>query len=335
LTVKLKQKGKKGMESLADIERECLHRGGVMARLKLKFGFPLGSLEDRTTVIVKKIGMPVDFSDRKFKVNVEETDLFSSVIFMRPLTMPDSIKEGTIDCGICGLDCVEDAGLKDFLEEVTPLNYSKKTNNEVDVILFSMVGFEIKSFKGKAIRVASEFKGLTERFLKKIYSKREFTIKSIDQSAESVVIAGNAELGVCVKETGDTLKENKLKVVKKILTSHTGLWCRKEDMKKEDFRETIQIFGEMLAGALKAEKNEMLKMNVSSENKEQIVQFLTTNGAKEALSETESPTINELADGGYAVEVIVQTKNKFDFMLNLRRLGATKIIELPLNVIMY
>jgi ATP phosphoribosyltransferase len=42
-----------------------------------------------------------------------------------------------------------------------------------------------------------------------------------------------------------------------------------------------------------------------------------------------------LADGGYDIEVIVQKKRKFDLVLELRKLGATKIIEIPLNVLMY
>jgi ATP phosphoribosyltransferase len=306
-----------------------------MARLKLKFGFPIGSLQEKTSKIFEKSGIPVVFTDRIFKVNIEETELFKSVLFMRPQKMPDSLKEGTIDCCICGLDCVENAGLRDILHEVTRLNFSKKTNNEVDVVLFVRQNFDVESCKGEEIKVVSEYRNLTIRALEEFYPKYKFRVDSIDQTAESMVISGEYDMGVCVTESGDTLRANKLRIVKTILTSHTGLWCRKEDMKSEEFKETIQIFGDMLAGALKAEENELLKMNVSAEKKDQVLNYLSENGAREALAETESPTVSQLADGGYDIEVIVQKKRKFDLVLELRKLGATKIIEIPLNVLMY
>jgi len=167
--------------------------------MKKVLGIPNGSLEKPTIELLKKIGLKMNIGGRKFESVVEGFDVFSKVIKMRPQDIPEAIIDGMIDVGITGLDQVYESGQEKELKIIAELNYSKKLKKPVRVVLFS----KNSSFVDKeGLLVASEYPVLTKKFFKKA------TIRFSHGGTEQKVAYGKYDYGVCVTETGESLRKN-------------------------------------------------------------------------------------------------------------------------------
>jgi ATP phosphoribosyltransferase len=83
----------------------------------------------------------------------------------------------------------------------------------------------------------------------------------------------------------------------------------------------------LLTGALEAQRRVLLKCNAPAKNLDKIVKVLPA---------LHAPTVNKLNDDKwYAVESVVEERLVRDLIPALTKCGATGIIELPLNKIIY
>ena len=83
----------------------------------------------------------------------------------------------------------------------------------------------------------------------------------------------------------------------------------------------------LLTGALEAQRRVLLKCNAPEKGLQQVVKVMPA---------LHAPTVNKL-DGGdwFAVESVVEEKQVRDLIPRLTAAGATGIIELPLNKVMF
>jgi ATP phosphoribosyltransferase len=90
-------------------------------------------------------------------------------------------------------------------------------------------------------------------------------------------------------------------------------------------REKLENIGMLMQGAIRAQEMVGLKMNVPPQCREAVMARL------EALA---SPTVSSLAQEGWiAAEVVIAESKVRRLVPELRRIGATGIIEYPLNKI--
>ena len=135
---------------------------------------------------------------------------------------------------------------------------------------------------------------------------------------EAKVAQGAFRFGVCITETGQSIEDNDLTIIEELVVSLVVLLARESTPE-------IQAFGELLKGALTAEPMQLVKMNAPDEAvRDSIIEILP------ALS---SPTVNELAKGGYAIEAIVPKQNLLDLFIRLRKAGASGWIQHDLNTV--
>ena len=130
---------------------------------------------------------------------------------------------------------------------------------------------------------------------------------------------------VDITETGRALKAAGLKILDTILTSHTALIANPASFADQDKRKAMDQIRTLLQGVLDARGKVMVKMNVLSENLDEVIGRLPS---------MKSPTVNELSTGdGFAVETVVE-KDQINILIpDLRSAGATDIIELPISKI--
>ena len=103
--------------------------------------------------------------------------------------------------------------------------------------------------------------------------------------------------------------------------------ANKKSWKSAAKRAKIEQLKMLLLGALDAQKRVLLKLNAPAKNLEKIVK---------ALPALHAPTVNKLNDDKwYAVESVVEERLVRDLIPALTKCGATGIIELPLNKIIY
>ena len=276
--------------------------------MKKVLGIPNGSLEKPTIELLKKIDLRMDIDGRKFESMVEGFGMFNRVIKMRPQDIPGAIVDGMIDVGITGLDQVYESGQKNELKVITELNYSKKLKKPVRVVLFSKKGNFIDE---DGVLVASEYPYLTKQFFKKA------TIRFSHGGTEQKVAYGKYDYGVCVTETGESLRKNGLIIVKTFLTSPTVLIAKKETP-------DLKHFGRLMAGGLNAEKYSLLKMNVTEINIAIIL---------ETLPAITAPTINKLSSGDYAIETVVFLDEIGNLIVGLMKNEASGILVQNVEVV--
>ena len=80
----------------------------------------------------------------------------------------------------------------------------------------------------------------------------------------------------------------------------------------------------LLNGVLDARGRVLLKLNVSEENRDRLLAVLPS---------MKSPTISLLANGGYAVETVVEKRSINLIIPEIIDAGATDLLELPISKI--
>ena len=211
------------------------------------------------------------------------------------------------------------------VQEVCELNYSKATSNPVRWVLAVPNDSKIKSVKDLAgKRISSEAVGLVKRYLKKngVKADVEFSWGATEVKAPELVDAI-----VDLTETGSSLRANNLRIVDTILTSTTRLIAHKKAWKVKAKREKLEQLKMLLLGALDAQKRVLLKLNAPAKKLEKITA---------ALPALHAPTVKKLNDADwFAVESVVEERQVRDLIPVLRAAGATGIIELPLNKVIF
>lgn len=288
----------------------------------LTLGLPNGSLQKPTLDLLSKIGMDVKLSGRNSEAIVEGIGLFNRVILMRPQDLPTAVRQGTVSCAICGLDWVVEyeahpafvrAGQQPLVR-IQELSYAKVTRKPVRIVVFGRNDSPpiANDSNAAAIRISAEYPNITQR----AYTTAD--IEFSHGSTEVKVAMGLFDYGVGVTETGSSIRAHNLTIVDTLLESPTVLVAK-------DNIPTIELFGELLYGVLRAENNKLLKMNVSAAQKEALIA---------GLPALQSPTVNRLADDSFAIETVVPRNEVADLIIKLRGLGATGILMQDLDIML-
>jgi ATP phosphoribosyltransferase len=80
----------------------------------------------------------------------------------------------------------------------------------------------------------------------------------------------------------------------------------------------------LLRGALEAEGRVLIKLNVSQDRLDDVIRVVPS---------MKAPTVSQLAEGGYAIETVVDKRGVNRLIPELKAAGATDILELPISKI--
>ncbi len=284
-------------------------------------GLPKGSLQESTFALFKRAGFNVSCSSRSYVPSIDDEEIKCRLL--RPQEMSRYVELGLLDAGICGYDWVYENGSD--VKEICELNYSKATSNPVRWVLAVPNDSKIKTVKDlKGKRIATEAIGLVKRYLKQhnVKAEVEFSWGATEVKAPELVDAI-----VDLTETGSSLRANNLRIVDTILTSTTRFIANKDSWRNSVKRAKLEQLKMLLTGALEAQRRVLLKCNAPTKALEKVVKVLPS---------LHAPTVNRLNDEKWcAVESVVEEKKVRDLIPALTKAGATGIIELPLNKIIF
>ena len=284
-------------------------------------GLPKGSLQESTFSLFKRAGFNVSCSSRSYYPSIDDEEIKCRLL--RPQEMSRYVELGKIDAGICGYDWIYENGSD--VQEICELNYSKATSNPVRWVIAVPNDSKIKTVKDlQGKRISTEAVGLVKRFLKKhgVKADIEFSWGATEVKAPELVDAI-----VDLTETGSSLRANNLRIVDTILTSTTRFIANKESWKNKAKRAKLEQLKTLLTGALQAQSRVLLKCNAPEKTLDKVVRVMPA---------LHAPTVNKLTGTGwYAVESVVEEKLVRDLIPALQSAGATGIIELPLNKIIF
>jgi ATP phosphoribosyltransferase len=287
----------------------------------LKLGLPKGSLQESTLNLFKKAGYNFATSSRSYTATCDDPDVTGLLI--RAQEMSRYVEEGIFDVGLTGLDWIAENRSK--VVEVEDLVYAKQSMRPVRWVLAvpdSSPFKTVKDLQGK--RIATEVVNITKDYLArhKVKAEVEFSWGATEAKAPDLVDAI-----VEVTETGSSLRANKYRILDTVLESWTKLIANREAMKDPWKRQHIENMAMLLKAAIDAEGKVGLKLNVHRKTLDKVVKVLP------ALT---SPTVSNLQNSEFvAIEVIMDEALVKKLIPDLKRAGATGIIEYPLNKVIY
>ncbi|MBE6383192.1 MAG: ATP phosphoribosyltransferase [Lentisphaerae bacterium] len=289
--------------------------------MAIVLGLPKGSLQESTFALFKRAGFNVSCSSRSYIPSIDDPEIKCRLL--RPQEMSRYVELGLLDAGICGFDWVYENGSD--VQEICELNYSKATSNPVRWVLAVPNDSPIKTVKDlEGKRISTEAIGLTKRYLAAngVNADVEFSWGATEVKAPELVDAI-----VDLTETGSSLRANNLRIVDTILTSTTRFIANKKSWEDAEKRAKLEQLKMLLVGALEAQRRVLLKCNAPAAGLDEIVKVLPA---------LHAPTVNKLnGEGWYAVESVVEERQVRDLIPQLTKAGATGIIELPLNKIIF
>lgn len=283
----------------------------------LKIGLPKGSLQDATIKLFKKAGYHISLSTRSYYPVFDDPEIES--ILIRAQEMARYVEDGHLDCGLTGYDWILEQNAD--VVEVAELIYGKGGFSPVKWVVAVPMDSKIKKIEdlnGK--RIATELVGFTKRYLRSKGIKAEV---DFSWGATEVKPPHLADAIVELTETGASLRANNLRIVEEIIESTTRFIANKKSWQDKWKRQKMENIAMLLKGALAAEEKVGLKMNCPENVLKKILSL---------LSAMHSPTVSTLSEKGwYAIEVITDEKMVRNLIPKLKNIGASGIVEYPLN----
>jgi ATP phosphoribosyltransferase len=284
----------------------------------LKVGIPKGSLENATIELFKKSGWKISISSRSYFPVVDDEEMLCTLV--RAQEMSRFVETGTLDVGLTGRDWILENDSEVVV--VQDLIYSKASLSPARWVLVVTEDSPVRrleDLEGK--KIFTELVNFTKRYFaeRKVKVDVEFSWGA----TEGKVIEGLADAIVEVTETGSTLRANGLRIVEELMKTNTQLIANKASYQDPWKREKIEQVSLLLQGALRAEGMVGLKMNVSANDLNSVIEILPSITA---------PTIAHLFQSDwFSVETIISERIVRELIPKLQKRGAVGIIEYPLN----
>ena len=287
----------------------------------LRLVLPKGSLEKATLELFAAADLPVVRSSSvDYRATIDDPRI-TDVRILRPQEIPMYVAEGLFDFGITGRDWVEETGSE--VVSLGELRYSKATSNPVHVVAAVAADSPAQRVEDlpQGVRVTSEYPKLTERYFA---SKGIIADVRLSYGATEAKIPDIADCVVEITETGRALQAAGLKIIDTVLVSYTEMVANKASFDDPVKLHAMNQLMTLLLGTLEARDKVLVKLNVDADHFQAVLAVLPS---------AKSPTISELASGGYAIESVVERRTINTLIPELKDAGASDILELPISKI--
>lgn len=287
----------------------------------LRIVVPKGSLERATFELFEAADLTISRSSAvDYKATIEDPRI-SEVRILRPQEIPQYVHEGLFDIGITGRDWVEET--RSDVVSLGELRYSKSTSDPVKVVVAVAADSTATSVADLAhgVRVSTEYPELTRRFFAERGIQADIRLS---YGASEAKIPDIADCIVDITETGRALRAAGLRVIDTMLVSYTEVIANRSSYDDPAKRHAMGQIMTLLLGTLEARTKVLVKLNVSSDDLQAVLGVLPS---------AKSPTISELAGGGFAVESVVEKRTINTLIPALKDAGASDLLELPISKI--
>jgi len=292
----------------------------------LRLVIPKGSLEAATLQLFAEADLAVQRSSEVDYRAVIDDARIDEVRILRPQEIPVYVAAGLFDLGIAGHDWVAERSAD--VVTLGELGYSKSSGHPVRIVVAVAADSPIQSLADftrwdRPVRVSTEYLEITRRAFGEQGIKADI---SFSYGATEAKVPDIADCVVDLTETGRALRAAGLRIVDTLLESRTELIANPASAADPMKRRAMDQVLVLLQGTLEARGKVLVKLNVSEDRLAAVLG---------GLPSLRSPTISELAGGGYAVETVVQ-KNEINRLIPaLKEQGATDILELALSKIVH
>jgi len=278
---------------------------------KLRLLVPKGRIFDKVTSLLTEAGFPVALTERTYRPSLGADWIDAKI--MKPQNVGELLELGSHDAGFTGIDWVRESGAD--VAEVMDLGFDK-----VKIVAAVPQESNDDGLRAKKLVVATEYVNLAKAWLGK--SGYQYRILRT-YGATEVFPPDDADMIIDNTSSGQTLKDNGLKIIGTILESSTRFVASHTALADPEKRNRIEELAMLFRAVLDGRDRVMLEMNIPRDRFEAVV-----NG----LPAMRSPTVAPLfGDGGYAVKIAVKKSEVPDIIPRLKKLGAVDIVEYDLR----
>jgi ATP phosphoribosyltransferase len=288
----------------------------------LKLVIPKGSLEEQTLRLFEAADLAVRRSSSRDYHGSIDDDRIDRVSVLRPQEIPTYVAEGLFDLGITGQDWIAETGSD--VEVLTSLRYAKTGTGHGTKIVLAVPNEHPADSAAQMppdSRISTEFVRITERH----FAELGIPVRvAWSYGATEAKVPEIVDAIVDVTETGSTLRAHGMKIIETLLTSDPVLVANREAAADPAKRAAMDDITTLLLGALAAEGRVLIKLNVSEADRDAVLAVVPS---------MKAPTVSPLADGGVAIETVVDKRGVNRLIPQLKAAGAADILELPISKI--
>lgn len=282
---------------------------------ELKIAIPnKGRLSEKIYELLNAAGLNFEAKSERC-LHISTQDKKCSLIFVRTQDIPKFLEAKVAHIGFTGLDIVEEEGID--LDVIKRFDFGY-----CDMVV--AVREEDKYQKTEdlpdTINVATSFPNIAKKF----FNKKGKTAKIIEVNGavEITPSLGLSDVIVDITSSGSTLKQNRLKIIDKIMDSSCVIVQRKD--LNNDIKKQIEELLLALDAVIDAKEKKYLMVNLPKNKLEELKSFLP------GLS---SPTVMTLwgDDKNVAVHVVVDKDKIYDSINHLKAIGGEGILILTVD----
>jgi ATP phosphoribosyltransferase len=236
------------------------------------------------------------------------------ILFARPVDIPEYVANGAADLGITGHDMVVER--ESDVEELLDLQFGT-----AKLVLAVMEDSPVRQAEQLAgAKIATEFPTITRQYFRK--RGLTVTVVPVGGACEVTPHLGIADAIVDLTSSGNTLRQNHLRIVDVVLPTSTVLIANREARicKSEKIEEICLA----LESVVRARGQCYLMMNVTRSSLEAV---------KKELPGLSGPTVMEVAsrEDLVAVHAVVSEDRVYRLINSLKRAGARDILVMPIE----
>ncbi len=278
---------------------------------KLRILIPKGRIFDNVSKLFSEAGIPVSLADRTYRPEIGAEWLDAKI--MKPQNVGELLELGSHDAGFTGVDWIRENGSD--VEEIMNLGFDK-----VRIVAAVPAEMDETALRSRKLVVATEYANIADEWLRTSgYNYR--IVRTF--GATEVFPPDDADMIIDNTSTGQTLKDNGLRIVTTIMESSTRFVASKIAMADPGKRSRIEELAMLFKAVLDGRDKVMLEMNVAKDKFSDLVG---------GLPSMRSPTVSPLyGDDGFAIKIAVSRREVPVLIPWLRKLGATDIVEYELR----
>jgi ATP phosphoribosyltransferase len=265
------------------------------------------------------------------------------VLFQRPADIVVSVRDGSVDFGITGIDVIEERKgengsvltLHDSLGfGFCALNLAVPESWGTVQDVASLCSFAAEL--GRPLRIATRYPSLTGRFLDSL--RIAYTLISAEGTLETAPAIGYADMISDLVSSGQTLRDNRLKPLLDglIQPSQAALIANIDGLKANPAalgvaRQLLEFF----EAHLRASENLAIFANMRGPSPEAIAERIFS---QPAIGGLQGPTISRVVvreqdPNWFAVNIIVPRSQIFLAITELRAIGGSGVVVMPVTYI--
>ena len=282
---------------------------------ELKIAIPnKGRLSEKIYELLNAAGLNFEAKSERC-LHIKTQDKKCSLIFVRTQDIPKFLDAKVADIGFTGLDIVEEEGIEldvikrfdfgycDMVVAVREEDKYRKTEDLPDVI-----------------NVATSFPNIAKKYFKE--KGKIAKIIEVNGAVEITPSLGLSDVIVDITSSGSTLKQNRLKIIDKIMDSSCVIVQRKN--LPDEIKKQIEELLVAINAVIDAREKKYLMVHLPKSKLEEVKSFLP------GLS---SPTVMTLwGDSENVVVHVVVDKDKiYDSINHLKALGGKGILILTVD----